>query len=90
MFSGDVLPHDKEDGGADEAVLDGAGEQVGRRVREQLVHDLGVGAAAPCPVVVTGGVWEYAERGATAAMVEQPAVASNSLVRVVFLSGIPA
>ena len=36
----DVLPHDEEDGGADEAVLDGAGEQEGARRRQQPRHDV--------------------------------------------------
>ena len=36
----DVLPHDKEDCGADEAVLDGAGEEEGSGVRQQFAHDV--------------------------------------------------
>ena len=40
MLLGDVLPHDKEDGGTDEAVLDRAGEQKGSGVREQHAHNV--------------------------------------------------
>ena len=40
MLLVDVLPHDEEDGGADEAVLDGAGEQEGARRRQQPRHDV--------------------------------------------------
>ena len=36
----DVLPHDKENRGADQAVLYGAGEEEWTRVRKQLAHDV--------------------------------------------------
>ena len=37
---GDLLPHDVEDGGAHEAVLDGAREQEGGATLQQLVQGL--------------------------------------------------
>ena len=37
---GDLLPHDVEDGGAHEAVLDGAREQEGGAALQQLVQCL--------------------------------------------------
>lgn len=37
-----LLPHDVEDGGADEAVLYGAGEQEGGEALQQLVQCLQV------------------------------------------------
>ena len=40
LLPGDLLPHDVEDGGADEAVLDGAGEQEGGAALQQLVQSL--------------------------------------------------
>ena len=40
VLLGDVLPHDEEDGGADQAVLDRAREEEGSGVREQLAHDV--------------------------------------------------
>ena len=40
MFSGDVLPHDKEDGGADEAELDSAGEEEGAAALMEIMHHL--------------------------------------------------
>jgi len=36
----DVLPHDVEDGGADERILDGAGEQEGAGVLHQGAHNV--------------------------------------------------
>ena len=40
----DVLPHDVEDGGADQRILDGAGEQEGAGVLHQGAHDVGASA----------------------------------------------
>ena len=40
MLLVDVLPHDEEDGGADEAVLDRAREQERPRRRQQPRHDV--------------------------------------------------
>ena len=40
----DVLPHDVEDSGADQRVLDGAGEQEGAGVLHQGAHDVGASA----------------------------------------------
>ena len=40
VFLVDVLPHDEEDGGADEAVLDGAREEEGAGRRQQPRHDV--------------------------------------------------
>lgn len=40
----DVLPHDVEDGGADQRVFDGAGEQEGAGVLHQGAHDVGASA----------------------------------------------
>ena len=40
----DVLPHHVQDGGADQRVLDGAGEQEGTRVLHQGPHDVGTPA----------------------------------------------
>ena len=36
----DVFPHDEEDGGTDEAELDGAGEEEGAAALVQVVHHL--------------------------------------------------
>jgi hypothetical protein len=36
----DVLPHDKQDTGANQTVFDGAGIQVGTRIVEHLAHDV--------------------------------------------------
>ena len=41
---GDVLPHDVEYGRADEAVLDGAGEEEGAGVLDERAHDVGTPA----------------------------------------------
>ena len=40
MLLVDVLPHDEENGGADEAVLDGAREEEGAGRRQQPRHDV--------------------------------------------------
>ena len=40
----DVLPHDVEDGGADQRILDGAGEEEGAGVLHQGAHDVGASA----------------------------------------------
>ena len=40
VFFSNVFPHHEEDGGADQAVLDGAGEEEGRGVVQQLAHDV--------------------------------------------------
>ena len=36
----DVFPHDEEDGGADEAELDGAGEEEGTAALMEIMHHL--------------------------------------------------
>ena len=36
----DVFPHDEQDGGADEAELDGAGEEEGAAALMQIMHHL--------------------------------------------------
>ena len=40
LLPGDLFPHDVEDGGADEAVLYGAGKQEGGATLQQLVQGL--------------------------------------------------
>lgn len=46
----DVLPHDIEDSGADQGVLDGAGEQERAGILHQGTHDVG----APALIDVMG------------------------------------
>ena len=36
----DVFPHDEQDGGADEAELDGAGEEEGAAALMEIMHHL--------------------------------------------------
>lgn len=48
----DVFPHDEEDAGSDERVLDNEGVEVGRRVRHDGTHDLHAAAAAVYDVLL--------------------------------------
>ena len=40
MLPPDVFPHDEQDGGADEAELDGAGEEEGAAALMEIMHHL--------------------------------------------------
>ena len=46
VFLADVLPHDEQNGCANEAILDGAREQVRGRIGQKLIHNLVFSPAA--------------------------------------------
>ena len=62
-----VLPHLEEDDGADERVLDGAGEEEWRRVPDERAQDIGGDATVGLAVVRTAAA-------AAAAAARRPAV----------------